>query len=462
MNEHSFSIYNTLDFTLESESIMNELINVLYEFHDGLTAIYHHDEYMKTKQQYGNTETLVELSSCESILNTVYTNVKKVVKWIIQKIREIYECICKYLKLFKRRARPQLNLVTGISDLEKILQSIPDESILIPFNLDNILTKLSIVSDYYVDYTSQDAYRTHADFERAVYRLNESLREISPKVDTLKHLYVTIYNASSVQGASVEYLETAERVYSEFLSKVSEDNTPDEVLQLYLDIRGGYRNLPNIIPSDNPVDNVTRIVDLLKDYMLFTKHVNACLEVFLNRASELYYRGGIQIHLRYPFDQDFAKDLQSLYNMKVDISYLYVTSKSGISWNRIDGRKISNPIMAWCYTDQSIYTVSVYINIHHFLSLDRGWFNILRVVKCVGIEESILANIVHEGRHLCDAQNHMPFDDKTTKDHDERIHEQRANESVGLYLKSHMKESHKRWVRSIINDVKRQIQRSVK
>lgn len=457
----SFSIYNDILFITEQDVVVTDITECLNDLHDVFEMLHRQRSFQEVMQEHGNTETLVTLSNETSMFNVIGTGVRKVVQWIIQKFKELYDLICRYLKVLYRRFFKRMNLTTGETDLEHILRSIPDKQVLVPYHLNKIIDALWKVYDCYKDFVVTSAHDARTKYLKAELSLSSSLKEVDPSVTTLKQLYEVLFNVSSMNNIMIDQLEITSAILGKFLARVSEDNTPEELIQIYNEIRNGYRNLPNIVKWDNTSHNPSYIVDVLNEYIKFTKETSELLTPFINKITQLYHGGGIQVHLRYPVDPDLVDTINRLYDMPVTISQLIITSQSVESWTRIGGHNIDNPITAWCYTDTSVYVVNIYINIHKFLSLENTWFKMKKVVGIDDIETYFLYNIVHEGCHLGDSQHHVKFDNRD-KEHDERTHEQTAIDMGIEYVSHHMTQQHRRWIRSIINSVKKEVKRSLK
>lgn len=454
MNDSSFC--ETLDFLVEQENIVDNISSITRDIDDYIIQFQNKQEYNQVVCKCGRTETLQMLSSDESIFSTISSSVKDFVNWIIQKLKEIWSLIKKYLGLWKRPSILKSSIITK-GDLEEIVDSIPKRDIIVPFPLYEIYTAVVEASKYFSGYVATSINKVYSDLTTATENLNGCVWKIDPTSTNLKDLYAMLYITADVRNRAIEYLETTEQVLNQFLSKTSVTMTPEELVNQYTTIRNGYVNLPNIVlKGRTPSECLKEIVDILNRYILFTSVLGKLLTPFIEKATTLYHQGGIPIHVKVPFDQDLAAHLKHMYKTNVTMRWCTVTNQDPETWNYIGDCPITNRICAWCYTNNDIYAVDVYVNATKIIKMEKSFLEKLSSIFDNTVAIELLCHIVHESCHLKDAQNHIPFDDKS-KDHETREHEIRASNAEAQYKKN-IPRAHITWAKDLLKRIDREIQ----
>lgn len=450
--------YRSLEFILTQDALVDKLVSVGNEINDYIDVYHRSTAFRQVYAIYGNTETLCELSSSESIGTSIAKGAREFVNWIIQKLKELYSIIKQYLNLIKNKLFPTIprDLIVTKGDLEVLLESIPVKYIIVPFDQPSIYSCLNQISTTIYNHTVSDLYSVHMYYESLYKTLQASVTRTCSTYTTLRDLYVVLYFASSIKNKSVEYLDLTTQLLHKFLSEVNESMTPSELIAHYKQLRANYINFPDIkYTGKSDTDILKEIVGILKERILFMKHISDCLTPFVDKANQLYHKQGIHIRVTVSFNPDLAAYLKNKFNSSFDVRSITITSDDPEAWEHILGHPIDNKTGAWCYVKQGVKAVDLYVNVHFLYKLERSLFGFKKLIRSNIAEITFLRCVVHECTHLCDAFEFREFSEHD-KNHDDRPHEDRANRAEAEYIKNIPKE-HIMWAKYVLSRVEKEI-----
>lgn len=447
-----------------------DFINSIRSIEDGCIAYHNCCVVAAYYEKYGYTEHLKELIGEEGLVKDAVSAVGKFLTWLKEKIKEICKKLWKFiLKIvnwilglfgFKPIGSSDNTSITSVTkSMNKVVDKIkgvsvrdPEERIQFKYNLDRIY-------DYLGDQVSliNTIYRNKVDVANNTY-LDNYNRIVQEVVDatcdaltdtsddrwcdagTLKNILTGL---SATAQHCISVAATVQKELDDFQSKITERSTVKDIVKEMIAMKGSLQwNMITIgyNQDDNPKELVAGFIRYL---MINTKAlltVARKIAPVIDHGAKAFNKDRIIEHEE-TFNQDLLRRLSNFFGASFKVTKVIFSTKDPHTWIVSDD---DGTVNGWCCSGKDLHGSTIlFINYRSVLAQLKRNDDITKVSRLV------MKHVVHECRHLFDAQTGADFDDFSIE-YEDRQHEQRAFRDQEIFL---ITDKDINWIAGIIRKI---------
>lgn len=196
----------------------------------------------------------------------------------------------------------------------------------------------------------------------------------------------------------------------------------------------------------DPKTAINDIIRIVTAYIRANANVVTRVMPALQDISTYFPVGPCQVHIERPIDQDLKRRMEGFFGGKLDVRSLILTSLDPRAWIVDTDNTMRN---GWCYAGKDLAgSKHFYINYNAVLKyLDKHHGQLTKVAK------ELVKIVVHECRHLFDAQTGRDFDGVDVK-YEDRSEEKRAYYAQYAFV---ITDHDIRWMENILREIEQMI-----
>ena len=422
--------------------------------------------------KYGYTQHLNELIGEESIVKEAVAAVGKFFIWLKEKIKEICKKIWKFilkvvnfiLKLFGFKPIGDSDSTsTSVNTVNKSMDKVTDKikHISIRNNNDLVFMKHHIgnirewliddivvideISNRKVDVANDDYVNTYNKIIQDV--VNKTCNALSETKEPLEYYARELKEFLEPLSANARHClsvaATVEQELQEFQSKVSEKSTVDDIVKYMVAMNGslewnmitvGYKD------DDNPRELVMGFIKYIMTNLKALLTVSRRIAPVIENGAKAFNTDNVFDH-EVQFNSDLLRRMSEFFGEPFKITKVIFSTKDPHTWELQDEEYTTN---AWCCSGKNLHGATImYVNYRLVRAQLKHYNDIDKVAR------TIVKHMVHEGRHLFDAQTGKDFDNFSIR-YEDRQHEQRAFRDQEIF---YITDRDIKWVKDIIRHI---------
>lgn len=438
----------------------------LDSFQQGLIAYENCKVVSDYYQKYGYTEHLRVLIGDESLISNIIEAGSKFIEWLKKKITNIIQAIKRFLLKILNKVlvffgfkpiESDNNRVQMHASWAKISKEFKGteianghERVAIPYLVSDISEQftpgriIDVASKHVPEVGDPESIHTYSD-------------EIHVVVDKMLAVLQKQKDGAGVAGPRYQFKKVLSDVFNtidiyitnlnewtdslaKFEATVHEGMDPSDIVKLL----EKSTVISYIVPDNTTLQ--TLVCDVMQiNNMFISAHatvVQHAIPALLDIA-DCFSIGKRNVHIVEPIDSDFKRRMEGLFGHSFKLDKMIITNKDPRAWILNTDK---NNASGWCIVgENTVGARTIYINynyILHYIKQARG--------QLTTVAKHVLKTIVHESRHIFDAQTGRKFDDFSIEWED-RQQEQRAIHASNIFI---ITDHDIRWIEGILRRIK--------
>lgn len=428
---------------------------LILEFKQGMIAYQNALVLKDVASQYGDTEALISLIGNEGLLDTAKEAITRFVTWLRNMMKKFLSWLLRIADTIRRR----LSKMLGFSNINAEIEW--DVNIL---ELEKFIT--AEVEHTAINISRDDTPDDIKDYyQQKISKLTGIINASSNKhtAYTLARLHKHANQISTCINNTVDDIETGSACIEKLMSKLKAFEghtlTDQELASLQNTVRDTLQHLvdsfcPKLINKIElntfSIDNTKKLLLVILEVIHQRVRINSILLSYLQELQKVCTKAKAQIHMEFPFDQDFLKRVGDFFGGKLFATKLIISNLPPDTWNDPINGKMSG-VGGWMIG--GAYPVTLVLNANYLLSIWQRWMYVGLGGKSsfyTSKEDWFISTIVHECKHLFDYQNDGPRDDNNKVPYPHRAHESSARNAVNKYV---ITNADRAWAKKIIQAV---------